>query len=446
MRIEKRLQTPAWLSVAVPVGSILVAFIAASILIAASGNDPWYTYTRLFERAFTANGAFTNTIVTATPLLLTGLGTAAAFRMGLWNIGAEGQLYMGAAAAAGTGVALAGLPGPMIVVAMVGAGLLAGLLWAFVPAILRAYLNTNEIITTLMLNYIGGLLLNYLIFDTHSYWRDDSTVTAKVFPQGKHIPVKAQWPGWLTAFDPAVDVLVIGVIALGVWAWQQKRAGRPMRPSTPASIALGAGLVLTVAWMFEKPNLVARLPFGFILGLVGAVGLWFAYRSTRFGYEARVVGDSPPAARYAGMRTRRKILSVMAVSGALAGLAGASQVGDFQYTLDPKGIQAAHYGYTGIVVAALGRYNPYAVALVAVLLGGLQNAGYSLQGPDFPAGLVGTLQGLILFFALGGELLLAYRIRFHHRSAADGPLAPPSRTGDRETRPPLAAAAGEVVA
>ena len=111
------------------------------------------------------------------------------------------------------------------------------------------------------------------------------------------------------------------------------------------------------------------------------------------------------------MRTRRKILAVLALSGAIAGLGGASQDGDFRHLLDPKGLTAANYGYTGIVIAALARYNPFGVALIAFLLGGLQNAGYALQGVDFPSGLVGVMQGVILFCALGGEILVRYRIR-----------------------------------
>jgi simple sugar transport system permease protein len=111
------------------------------------------------------------------------------------------------------------------------------------------------------------------------------------------------------------------------------------------------------------------------------------------------------------MRTRRKILAVMCLSGAIAGLGGASQDGDFRHLLDPRGLAQSGYGYTGIVVAALARYNPFAVVLVAFLLGGLQNAGYTLQGADFPAGLVGVMQGTILFCTLGGEILVRYRIR-----------------------------------
>ena len=101
----------------------------------------------------------------------------------------------------------------------------------------------------------------------------------------------------------------------------------------------------------------------------------------------------------------------------VAGVGGASQIGDFRHTLDVKGMEQAGYGYAGIVVAALARYNPFAVILVAFLLGGLQNAGYALQGADFPSGLVGVMQGLILFAMLGGELLVQYKVTFSRRVA-----------------------------
>src|SRR5205814_2433945 len=162
------------------------------------------------------------------------------------------------------------------------------------------------------------------------------------------------------------------------------------------------------------------LPLGAGVAILVAAVLWVLYSRTRFGFEAAVLGDSPRAARYAGIRTRRKIIAVMAISGAIAGLGGASQDGDFRHTLDadPNGMQRQFYGYSGIVVAALARYNPLAVLLVAFFIGGLQNAGNTLQGADFPSGLVGVMQGIILFPALGGELLVRYRIRFGRRTAA----------------------------
>ena len=169
------------------------------------------------------------------------------------------------------------------------------------------------------------------------------------------------------------------------------------------------------------------IPLGAFLAVLAAVVFWVLYKRTRFGFEAEVLGDSERAARYAGVRIRRKILAVMAVSGAIAGLGGASQVGDFAHSLDgdPNGLQKLAYGYTGIVVAALARYNPFATLLVAFLIGGLQNAGNTLQGPDFPAGLVGVLQGIILFCALGGELLVRYRIRITRRTKTGAAAAAP---------------------
>jgi len=153
-------------------------------------------------------------------------------------------------------------------------------------------------------------------------------------------------------------------------------------------------------------------------------------RSSRFGFRLRVIADSPAVGRYAGMRTKRSLVTVMLISGGLAGLAGASQVGDFSHLIDPKGLQQASYGYTGIVVAALARYNPLGVIVAAIFLGALTNAGFKLQGPDFPLGLVGTLEGIILFCVLGGETLRRYRLRIGpprlQRSAVSDDLPGPT--------------------
>jgi general nucleoside transport system permease protein len=360
IRIERRLHQPKWLLVAVPVGSVVLAFVLMTFVLLATHHPPGHTFRRLFDSAFVGQQSLNATFISATPLLFTGLCAAVAFRMQLFNIGGEGQLYAGAIVGAAAGIAVGNHSGWVSIPAMVLAGAIGGAGLALVPAILRAFFSTNEIITSLMLNYVGALVINYLIFDSQSYWRDTSSPTAKVFPQGKSLPDAASWP-----------------------------------------VAHAGGLAL---------------PFGLLLGVVIAALIWLLYTRTRFGFEVQVIGDSPRAARYAGMRTRRKILAVMALSGAVAGVGGASQDGDFRHTLDPRGLTVAGYGYAGIVIAALARYNPFAVCLIAFLLGGLQNAGYTLQGVDFPSGLVGVMQGLILFSALGCELLVRYRIRFTHRA------------------------------
>src|SRR5262249_25503442 len=152
----RRLRQPPWLSVAVPIGSIVFAFGVIALVLVATGHPPGHTYSRLFDSAFLAHGALTTTIVSATPLIFTRRAAAAAFRMQLFNVGGEGQLYLGAIAAAGAGLYLGGLgwPGPVAIGAMCVAGAAGGAAWALIPGFLRAYLSTNEIITSLMLNYV----------------------------------------------------------------------------------------------------------------------------------------------------------------------------------------------------------------------------------------------------------------------------------------------------
>jgi general nucleoside transport system permease protein len=360
--IERRLQQPRWLVVVVPVVSLLFALFLAGFVFLFTGHSPSASYRKLFDAAFLQTGALNQTLIAATPLAFTGLAAAAAFRMRLYNIGGEGQLYVGSIFGAGIGLLVggSGSASPLVIAAMVVAGCVGGALWASIAGVLRAYLGTSEILTSLMLNYVAAYFLTYLIFQSQSYWRETKGFNATVFPTGKQLPPNAIWPAW--------NLDVQGGIAVPLGAF----------------LAVGVGVVL-----------------------------WVLYKRTRFGFEVQVLGDSEGAARYAGVRIRRKILAVMAISGAIAGLGGASQVGDFSHSLDgdPNGLQKQAYGYSGIVVAALGRYNPFAVLLVALLIGGLDNAGNTLQGADFPSGLVGVIQGVILFCALGGEVLVRHRIR-----------------------------------
>jgi len=358
LRLERRLDSPRWLKVAVPLASLVIAAIIAGILLTATGHNALSTYHQIYSASVTADGGLSATFVYATPMLFTGLCAAFAFKMRTWNIGGEGQLYMGAVGASGIGLALGDWPRPLVIVAMMVGGAAAGMLWAAIPGLLRAYLRTNEILTSLMLNYVAGFFMYYLIYDSSSYWRDLNSPTAKVFPTGKTLPASGTWPG----------------ITIGSFT----------------------------------------LPLGFLVGVGLACGLLILIRSTRYGFEMRVMGDSPSAANYSGIRTKRKIVSVMAISGGVAGLAGSSQIGDFGHVLDPRGLQQAQYGYTGIVVAALALYNPLAVVVVAVLIGALTNAGFALEGPSFPAGLVGAMEGIILFSVLGGEILARYRVRRRH--------------------------------
>ena len=352
VRLERRLEQPKWLNWVVPLGSLVAALILGAIVLWITGKNPFDVYQRIFERGFAGKRAFSGALEMATPLAFTGLCAAVAFRMGLVNIGGEGQFYMGAVGASYVGISLGGSPTAITITLMCLGGMVFGSVYAAIVGVLRARFNTNEIITSLMMNYLAAIFLNYLIFNSKSFWRDPDSPQ---FPKGKTLNSRADWNTYS----------IFGI----------------------------------------------NLPIAFLIALLAGSAVWVLYKRTRFGFEVGVLADSPKAARYAGIRTTSTIVIVMALSGALAGLGGAADVGNFRGLLDAKGIQMAGYGYTGIVVAALARRNPLVTVVVAIFIGGLTKAGYALQGPDFPSGLVGTLQGLILFTAVAGEILIKYRIR-----------------------------------
>ncbi len=332
--------------VGVPLLSVLLALVAGGAIMLLAGENPVTVYRAMFTGAFGSRYAFSETLVKTIPLLLTGLGVGVAFRMQLWNIGAEGQLYLGAIGA--TWVALYALPeaqAGVVIPAMMVAGLAGGALWAAGPAALRARLGVNEIITTLMLNYVAILLAEWLV---HDPWKN---------PIGFGFPGTASFPP--TAWLP-------------LWG-------------------------------------TTRVHLGLAFGLAAAAVLFVVLRRTRWGYEIAVMGESERVARYAGMATRRNIMAVMLVSGALAGLAGMSEVAGISHQLTRN--LSPGYGYTAIIVAWLGRLHPLGITLVAVLLAGLLVGGDQLQlALGLPAAIAPMLQGTILFFLLGGELLTRYRV------------------------------------
>jgi general nucleoside transport system permease protein len=356
IRLEHRRETHPWHGFVASLIAVATAIAISGLVLLFAGHDALDTYRRVISAGFTAPGAFSNTLLGAAPLAFAGLAAGVAFRMQAWNIGGEGQLYLGAIAASGIGLLLgAHVPGAISIAAMAVSGMAAGAIWAAAPGFLRTRMNTNEILTSLMLNYVAGLLAYYLIFGSYSHWRDQTSPAGKLYPEGKILDSSAFWSGF-----PISDVIV---------------------------------------------------PFGFVLVLFAAAALQILLRSTVFGFSLRVIANSPSSGHYAGMSTKAMFVAVMVLSGALAGLGGASLVGDFAHQLDPKALPQSAYGYTGIVAAALARYNPPATVLAAVLLAALANAGFVLQGPNFPLGLVGTMQGIILFCVLAAEFLERYRIR-----------------------------------
>jgi simple sugar transport system permease protein len=332
---------------AITIGSVLAALVACGLVILVSGQNPITVYRAMLNGSLGDTYALTETLVKMTPLLLTGLGVSIAFRMQLWNIGAEGQLYMGAVAAAGTALFLfPNARGLILIPAMVIAGAIGGALWGAAPGILRAFFNANETITTLMLNYVAILFTQYLV---HGPWRDPDGFG---FPGTKPFPDAAVLPHYQTY----------------------------------------------------------RVHVGLLFGLAAALILYSILRRSRFGYELEVIGDNPRAARYAGMSTRRLIVIVLAVSGALAGIAGMSEVAGVGHSLQRSVSPGS--GYTAIIVAWLGRLNPLAIIVVSFLLSTILVGSDQLQTAIGLPGSVGPmLQGAILFFLLAGDVLTRFRIR-----------------------------------
>ncbi len=353
VKIEPRIEeVPRWLPPLISLGAIVVALILGGIVLALVGGNPFRAYAHIAQASFGSAGVFSDTLVKATPIILTGLACTVAFRMKLWNIGAEGQLFVGAFAA--SAVVLTPLlppetPAALMLTAMAVAGMAAGAVWGFVPGILKAKLNVNEVVTTLMMNYIAVSLINFFIY---AVWSEGGFQMSPMFPKSAWLPRLADYADQVPAFR----------------------------------------------------GLTTHL--GLVLGLIAAGVLWWVLYRSKWGFEIELTGDNPNAARYAGINIVRNTVLVMMVSGGLAGLAGMSEISGVVHRL--QGAISPGYGFTGIIVAWLAKLNPLVVVPVSILFGALILAGREIQ----PSGIPKLIQGIILFCLISSEVLLRYRIRF----------------------------------
>ena len=359
--VEQRISPPLAARASILVLSILGALLLGAALLLATGNPPLSVYRQIVDASVGSSLALSQTLEQTTPLILTGLAATVAFRLRVYNIGQDGQLIVGAVCASGFALTVGKhLPAPLLVVATMVVGVLGGTLYALGPGLAAARLKTNVVISTLMLNYIALHLVSYLILDTHSLWR--ATVSGGGIPEGAQLPAGTRLP-----------------------------------------------------LFFQQADI------GVLLGVLVAAGVWALMRLTKWGYELRVIGDSPRAARYAGMSVAGKIVTTMCLSGALAGLAGAIQVVNVTQGLSPVSLDPGlGLGYTGIVVAALARLSPVAVVPVAFVMAALLNAGPSLEIAGVPGAIVIVLQGLILLLVGAGQFFFDYRVRRARPTERDG--------------------------
>jgi len=348
MRLKRWLTSATWLGPLTPILATLAALIVGAVMLVALGANPLQAYAALLDGAVGSVNSLADTIVKATPLLFVGVGICISFRGGVINIGGEGQLVVGALAATVASLALPGWPGWAIIPLALLFGFLAGAIWGFIPGALKAYLNVNEILTTIMMNQIAVQGMNYLL----------------------------RWP----LMDPL-----------------QIESGSFIPQTARFSLAT------------DLPRLVpTRLHAGVLLAVVVAILVWVLLWRTTLGFRIRAVGLNPSASRRAGIRVERYAVIALLLSGALAGLGGAVQVLGVHHRMFTDGSATGFTGsagFNGIVAALFGQLHPIGTIPASFIFGILLVGANKMQRVvQVPSALITALNGLVVVFVVGSEI------------------------------------------
>ncbi|WP_339215211.1 ABC transporter permease [Ornithinibacillus sp. FSL M8-0202] len=325
----------------VPILSVFLGLIVGAIIMIASGHNPIDGYKALWNGAFYDAFTIGETIRRITPLILTGLAIAFAFRTGLFNIGAEGQVIVGWLAAVWVGLAI---DAPMIIhlPLAVLAGAIAGGLWGFIPGLLKAKIGVHEVIVTIMMNYIAMFVSNEIV---RSVLTENSTTTDRI----------------------------------------------------ASTASLGS------EWL-QSLTFYSRMHYGFLIALFAAIIMWFIIERTTLGYELKAVGFNKHASKYAGMNVNKNIILSMVISGAFAGLAGVMEgLGTYGNVSVISGF--TNLGFDGIAVALLGANNPIGVVLAAILFGVLKEGAGEMPSAGVPTELVDIIIAIIIFFVASSYII-----------------------------------------
>lgn len=349
--IERRFTYGSASGLVIPVMSVLLAVIVGGFVILVAGANPFTAYWELLKGAFGGSYNISETLVASIPLMLTGLAVAFAFRSGLFNIGAEGQLFMGAIFSAFVGYKL-NLPGILLIPIALFAGALGGAVWGGIAGVLKAWRGAHEVITTMMLNYTAILISEYLL---------------EASPSGNPGPMA-----------------------------QANLLGSPQTPPMNATLP-----VIIPSALVQN----GRLHLGLVIALAAAVVFWFVLWRMSLGYEIRAVGLNPKAAAYAGINVGWTIALSMFVAGAFAGLGGMVSV----YGVAPFALTNSFspgYGFDAIAVALLGKTTAAGTVAAAILFGALVHGSTLMQADaGISSHLVEILQGLIIFF-IGADAIV----------------------------------------
>ncbi len=341
-----------------PLVAVLAAFAVGSVFVLAIGDNPLETYELLLGSALWWPDGIGYTLFLATPLIFTGLAVAVAFRAGLLNIGAEGQLYVAAFATAWTGIVLGGLPAVVLVPLCMVAAVFAGGIWGAIPGLLKARFGSHEVINTIMMNFIAVALVSYF---TQYHYRVPGD------------PILQSAPISESAYIPRLGAMI--------------------------------------------PGLPARIPLNvsFLLALAASVAVYVFLWRTKWGYEIRATGSSPSAAEYGGISVPRQIVLAMTISGALAGMVGINEVLGYRHRYYDG--FSDNYGFTGIAVALLGRNHPAGVVLAALLFAVLSRGGIPVDAftRNVTKDIVQILQATIILFVAAEAMFRGPLTRLMHR-------------------------------
>ena len=347
LRLEPRGAHSKLWTYASPVLAMALTVVASAIIFSVLGKDPLQSLYVFLVAPLVSSSGLPELFVKAAPLILIGVGLSLGFRANVWNIGAEGQYTLGAIFAGGLALSYPDAPALLLIPGMIVLGCLGGMIWAAIPAYLRTHWNANEILTSLMLTYVAQLLLIYLVTGP---WRD---------PEGYGFPQTALFSASATA-----PVLIAGT----------------------------------------------RVHLGVLAALLAGVLGWVVLTCSVIGFQLRVLGQAPRAARFAGFSQNRLIWLSLLTGGGLAGIAGMFEVSGPVGQLTPQ--ISPGYGFTAIIVAFLGRLHP-----IGVICGGLILALSYLGGETaqidlgMPNAVTGIFQGVLLFFLLACDVLILYRLR-----------------------------------
>jgi len=355
LAVSEREEMNKWFPLLVLILSLIAGFIVVGLIFVISGVNPFFALYKIFAGSFGSFYGIKETITKAIPLILIGAGLVLAFKGKFWNIGAEGQLLLGATCATWVALKLGPvLPGYIVIPLMFIAGFIGGAAAGIPPAIFKVKFGINEVISTLMINYIIGELVQLLVV--------------------------GPWKGETQYGFPYTDEF-----------------------TESASLTLLPGSRIHIATL--------------ILGIAVIVVLYFLINRTKFGYEVRVIGENPEAGRYAGINFLKTTVIIMIISGGAAGLAGTGEVAGIHQHLSYPYTISAGYGFTAIIVAWLSKLNPVFVIFSGLFFAGILVGGDAIQlSLNLPAATVEVFNGILLFFLIMGDFFLKNRIRVRRRS------------------------------